>query len=278
MRFKSDTSGNIVQDIPVKLVDPSPFQPRRTFLPSTLEELATSIREHGLIQPISIRKMPGGRYQLISGERRLRACRLLGQNTIRALVIHADDHQAAMLTMIENLQREGLHFFEEAEGYESLVKVHGMTQKEVAAQLHRQQSTIANKIRLLNLSPQVRSAILRNRLTERHARALLRLRDEAKQLSVVEKAAREGLTVQSTEMLICRMLDRESPKPKPEGGMRRLYTDWRLLNNSVRAAVTQMRSAGVPVHYSFRDMGDHVEMRVSVPKTRPSQESVSKAQ
>ena len=152
-----------------------------------------------------------------------------------------------------------------------------MTQKEVAAQLHRQQSTIANKIRLLQLSPQVRSAILRNRLTERHARALLRLRDEAKQLSVVEKAAREGLTVQSTEMLICRMLDRESPKPKPEGGMRRLYTDWRLLNNSVRAAVTQMRSAGVPVHYSFRAMGDHVEMRVSVPKTPPSQESVSKA-
>lgn len=276
MRVKADTLGNQVQEIPIRLIEASPFQPRRMFPPSALEELAESIREHGLIQPISVRKMPIGHYQLISGERRLRACRMLGQDAVRALVVQVDDRQAAMLTMIENLQREGLHFFEEAEGYESLVKVHGLAQKDVAAQLHRQQSTVANKIRLLQLPLSVRGAVIRNRLTERHARALLRLHDEERQMEVVEKVVRDGLTVQSTELLISRMLDRDL-QPKKKGGIQRVYADWRLLNNSVRAAVTQMRSAGVPVRYTFRDMGDHVEMRVTVPKTRP-QAPVRKAQ
>lgn len=276
MRFKTDPLGSQVLEIPIKLVEPSPFQPRRMFMPSTLEDLASSIREHGLIQPISVRKIQAGHYQLISGERRLRACRLLGQATIRALIVEADDRQAAMLTMIENLQREGLHFFEEAEGYESLLKVHGLTQKEVALQLHRQQSTVSNKIRLLQLPIPVRTALIRNRLTERHARALLRLHDEAKQMAIIEKVIAEGLTVQSTEMLVTRMLNRNEPKKK--SNIRRVYTDWRLLNNSVRAAVTQMRSAGVAVHYSFRDMGDHVEMRVTVPKTRPAANKVRRAQ
>lgn len=266
MLFRTPAPANQVVELPLSSVDASPYQPRKSFSPAALDELTESIRANGLLQPVTVRPMDNGRYQLIVGERRLRACRMAGLERIRALVIQADDRQAAILAMVENLQREGLHFFEEAEGYCALIQEHNLSQKEVAERLGRQQSTVANKIRLLRLSLPVRSAILRNHLTERHARALLKLWDENEQLAIIEKVARGNLNVQATEALVEQALQRRQQPARPK--VRRVYADWRLLSNSVKMAVDQMRSAGVAVRYTVRDMGDQIELKVLVPKNQ----------
>lgn len=266
-----------IQELPIASIQPSPYQARRTFSSQALQELALSIRQHGLLQPISVRALPGGRYQLIAGERRLRACRLIGQATIRAVVLSVDEHQAALLCMVENLQREGLHFFEEAEGFASLIRVHGLTQEQVAERLGKQQSTIANKLRLLRLPQQVREIVIRCGLSERHARALLRLPNASMQLQIAQRIAAEGLNVRATDTLVERILQELMPLEEAEepasGRVRRAYGDWRLLNNAIKTSVNQMVTAGLPVQYFLRDAGDNMEILVLVPKNahRPQQ-------
>lgn len=259
-----------IQELSIASIQPSPYQARRTFSSQALQELALSIRQHGLLQPISVRALPGGRYQLIAGERRLRACRLIGQATIRAVVLSVDEHQAALLCMVENLQREGLHFFEEAEGFASLIRVHGLTQEQVAERLGKQQSTIANKLRLLRLPQQVREIVIRCGLSERHARALLRLPNAAMQLQIAQRIASEGLNVRATDTLVERILQELMPLEEADepasGRVRRAYGDWRLLNNAIKTSVNQMVTAGLPVQYFLRDAGDNMEILVLVPK------------
>lgn len=259
-----------IQELSIASIQPSPYQARRTFSSQALQELALSIRQHGLLQPISVRALPGGRYQLIAGERRLRACRLIGQATIRAVVLSVDEHQAALLCMVENLQREGLHFFEEAEGFASLIRVHGLTQEQVAERLGKQQSTIANKLRLLRLPQQVREIVIRCGLSERHARALLRLPNAAIQLQIAQRIASEGLNVRATDTLVERILQELMPLEEADepasGRVRRAYGDWRLLNNAIKTSVNQMVTAGLPVQYFLRDAGDNMEILVLVPK------------
>lgn len=259
-----------IQELSIASIQPSPYQARRTFSSQALQELALSIRQHGLLQPISVRALPGGRYQLIAGERRLRACRLIGQATIRAVVLSVDEHQAALLCMVENLQREGLHFFEEAEGFASLIRVHGLTQEQVAERLGKQQSTIANKLRLLRLPQQVRKIVIRCGLSERHARALLRLPNAAMQLQIAQRIASEGLNVRATDTLVERILQELMPLEEADepssGRVRRAYGDWRLLNNAIKTSVNQMVTAGLPVQYFLRDAGDNMEILVLVPK------------
>ncbi len=259
-----------IQELSIASIQPSPYQARRTFSSQALQELALSIRQHGLLQPISVRALPGGRYQLIAGERRLRACRLIGQATIRAVVLSVDEHQAALLCMVENLQREGLHFFEEAEGFASLIRVHGLTQEQVAERLGKQQSTIANKLRLLRLPQPVREIVIRCGLSERHARALLRLPNAAMQLQIAQRIASEGLNVRATDTLVERILQELMPLEEADepasGRVRRAYGDWRLLNNAIKTSVNQMVTAGLPVQYFLRDAGDNMEILVLVPK------------
>ena len=241
-----------IQELSIASIQPSPYQARRTFSSQALQELALSIRQHGLLQPISVRALPGGRYQLIAGERRLRACRLIGQATIRAVVLSVDEHQAALLCMVENLQREGLHFFEEAEGFASLIRVHGLTQEQVAERLGKQQSTIANKLRLLRLPQQVREIVIRCGLSERHARALLRLPNAAMQLQIAQRIASEGLNVRATDTLVERILQELMPLEEADepasGRVRRAYGDWRLLNNAIKTSVNQMVTALSLIH------------------------------
>ena len=259
-----------IQELSIASIQPSPYQARRTFSSQALQELALSIRQLGLLQPISVRALPGGRYQLIAGERRLRACRLIGQASIRAVVLSVDEHQAALLCMVENLQREGLHFFEEAEGFASLIRVHGLTQEQVAERLGKQQSTIANKLRLLRLPQQVREIVIRCGLSERHARALLRLPNASMQLQIAQRIASEGLNVRATDTLVERILQELMPLDEAEepasGRVRRAYGDWRLLNNAIKTSVNQMVTAGLPVQYFLRDAGDNMEILVLVPK------------
>ena len=259
-----------IQELSIASIQPSPYQARRTFSSQALQELALSIRQHGLLQPISVRALPGGRYQLIAGERRLRACRLIGQASIRAVVLSVDEHQAALLCMVENLQREGLHFFEEAEGFASLIRVHGLTQEQVAERLGKQQSTIANKLRLLRLPQQVREIVIRCGLSERHARALLRLPNASMQLQIAQRIASEGLNVRATDTLVERILQELMPLDEADepasGRVRRAYGDWRLLNNAIKTSVNQMVTAGLPVQYFLRYAGDNMEILVLVPK------------
>ena len=162
------------KNIPVSMIKPNPYQPRKDFNKKSLEELSQSIRSFGVLQPISVREIKAGSYELIAGERRLRATEMAEINDIPAIVVEFKDKEAAFLALIENLQRDDLNFMEEAEGYSNLIEDHGFTQQEIASKMGKSQSTIANKLRLLKLPEDIKKILLENDFTERHGRALLK--------------------------------------------------------------------------------------------------------
>ncbi|SQB57269.1 parB family protein [Clostridium sporogenes] len=164
---------------------PNLYQPRKYFNEESIEELAQSIKVYGIIQPLSVRKIKDGEYELVAGERRLRAAKKLGLNEVPAVIIDVTDKDSAAIALLENLQREDLNCFEEAEAYHNLIQEHFYTQDKLSEIIGKKQSTIANKMRLLKLSKEVREKILENNLTERHGRALLKIMDEDKQLKIL---------------------------------------------------------------------------------------------
>lgn len=252
-----------LESIDINSVRTSPNQPRKTFSNEGLKELATSIKRYGLLQPITVRRAKGS-YELIAGERRLRASRLAGLSKIKAIIIPGlDDKESAMLTMIENLQRENLNFFEEAEGYQSLIRKSGMTQEELAKRLSKNQSTIANKLRILRLSKAVRERILHHSLTERHARALLRLHDEPAQLRMIDRIVRDGLSVKATESMVEKELlriygeeDEEELKSEKNGQEN--------LVDAIKVAIT--RTAGNNCSIDESDKEEYTELRLRIYK------------
>lgn len=254
-----------IQQISLAKIEANPFQPRSTFTEEAIQELAQSLDEHGLIQPVIVRTCPGG-YQLIAGERRVRAARYLGWDEIPAVVRELDDATSAQIALIENLQREDLDYWEEALAYQRLLQEFGMTQEELAQSIGRSQSAIANKLRLLRLSSQVREHISREIMTERHCRALLSLDSDAQQLEVI-KAVQEGqLSVRETEELVKRILkgpDRQSSKQK----VTKLWRDARLLQNSVRQLVKEMRAGGAEVELEESETADTLEMQIKIRRT-----------
>lgn len=181
-KFKS--GGSIVL-VPVKLIIPNPNQPRKNFSQCELEGLASSIKHNGIIQPLVIRRSIDDKYELISGERRLRAAKLVGLETVPCIVMTACDEQSALYAIIENIQRDNLNFFEEAEAISKLSLIYNLSQQEIAKKLGKSQSSLSNKTRLLNISPELRSVITENSLTERHARALLRLKNDVDRLKAL---------------------------------------------------------------------------------------------
>lgn len=258
-----------VQAVPLELVAAGKFQPRREFEEGgALQELAASIEIHGLLQPILVR--PGGAvgYEVIVGERRLRACRLLGWEVIPPAIIRdVEDKEAAEYALIENLQREDLHVLEVAEGYERLLQEFDLTQEELGERLGISQANIANKLRLLRLPAKVREIISREMLSERHGRALLRLRTEAEQLEVAEKIAAEGLSVKDTERLIARLLDRGGERKSVRKGRRKLIIkDIRLFTNSVRQLVDTLKSSGLIVDLAEEEDAEQYRILVTVEK------------
>lgn len=246
--------------IPIASVKTNPYQPRKSFSQEALAELAASIRRYGLLQPITVRKSRGS-YELIAGERRLRASKLAGMSTIKAVIIPGmADRDSAMLAMIENLQRENLSFFEEAEGYQSLIRGHGMTQEELARRLSKNQSTVANKLRILKLPAKVRERIIHHGLTERHARTLLRLHDEAAQLTMIDRIVREGLSVKATESLVEKELMRLYDSPEDETAVKKQGED---IAESVRRFLS-----GKKLGYSEETHGGFTEFRIRVADAR----------
>ena len=205
---------NGLKKLPLHKIEPNPDQPRRDFDPEELEELAESIRIHGVIQPLTVREMPNGYYQIIAGERRWRASRLAGLEEIPAVIIEADDKKAMELALIENLQRSDLNPVEEANGYDSLIREYGLTQEEAAARVGKSRPAVANALRLLSLCEGVLDKVRSGELTAGHARAILQLKSEKKQLEAAQKISALGLSVRQAEML-CKNMTREPEKQPP---------------------------------------------------------------
>jgi ParB family chromosome partitioning protein len=256
-------TNNEILHLSLDEVKPNPYQPRRFFDPTRLEELAASIRAYGVLQPISVRKTETGGYELVAGERRLRACRLAGHAIIPAIVVDMGEMDSAVLAMIENLQRQDLHFFEEAEGFANLMNDYGFTQEALAVRVGKTQSTVANKIRILKLSDTVRDFIQQNELTERHARALLKLKDEASQLEVLQKITKQGLNVRKTEDLIEAMLD-DNVKSGRNTVFIPFIRDIRILTNSIKESLETVRHSGIDSKFDMEQTETGCEIRITL--------------
>jgi ParB family chromosome partitioning protein len=259
-----------VQAIVVDGIIPNPFQPRKTFSDDSLQELAASVREHGIIQPLLVRRTAAG-YEVIAGERRLRAAKLAGLATVPAIVRELADREMAELAMIENLQREDLHYLEEAEGFVQLLTNFGMTQEDLARRVGKNQSTIANKLRLLRLAPDVRQALVEENLTERHARALLKLEDPARQQAVLAAIRENGLNVRETEDLIEGVLDdisREKSKKPPKQNVVKIIRDVRIFLNTINTVVNEMKKAGLKVKVTQNQDEEFITINLKIPKRR----------
>jgi len=237
-----------------------------------LDELAESIRQHGILQPLLVRPFGQG-FELVAGERRLRAAKMVGLKTVPALVRSLSDGEVAMISLVENLQRENLSFFEEAQGYARLTGEFGLTQEELARRVGKSQPSIANKLRLLKLEPEVQAGVGEAGLSERHARALLSLPGTVERLAVIQEARRAELTVKETEDLIARLLGAGgAPTAATRRRVVRVFKDVRIFLNSFRQAVALLRKAGVMAELEEHDAGDRIEVRVNIPKARPSEQ------
>ena len=251
--------------LPLSEVSPNPYQPRRMFDREQLEELAGSIREYGVLQPISVRLINHSRYELVAGERRLRACKLAGLEEIPAILVNINDLDSAVLAIIENLQRQDLHFFEEAEGFSNLMTDYGFTQEVLAERVGKKQSTIANKLRVLKLSKEAQKIIIENELSERHARAILKCAP-AMQLEVLARVVKQGLTVRKTEELVAAMLAaQEEPAPvEKKGRVKRYIRDIRLLTNSIKADLEMVRESGVESDFDMCETDEGCDIYITL--------------
>jgi len=258
-----------VINIPTHKVVANPFQPRKTFSEEGLRELSTSIREFGVIQPLIVRQREEG-FELIAGERRLRASLLIGLEVVPCIVRRVSDTEMAEIALIENLQREDLHYFEEAAGYEQLLTQFGLTQEVLAIRVGKDQSTIANKMRLLRLSPGIREFICREKLTERHSRALLKIEGEKKQLAVLQTIVEKKLNVRETEAFIeaQNQLGTIKPPPSHRPNMLKIVKDVRIFINTIGELTKQMKKVGLEVRLTQEQDDDYVTITMVVPKRR----------
>lgn len=268
--FSMDKSqSNTLEIIPVDYIRPNPYQPRRVFSEESLNELAHSIKQYGLLQPITVRKLSHNYYELIAGERRWRAVCKAGFTHIKAVVQPAIDEDSAVIALIENLQREDLHFFEEAEGYQSLMKEHGLTQEELARRLGMNQSTVANKMRILKLPISVKDQISAFKLSERHARALLRLHNEEAQLKVLHEIKQKNLSVKLTEDLVEKMLSKLYGEEPPEINRQNvvcIMRDYRIYLNTIKKALSRIKKSGVKVSFSASESKEKLSISIELAK------------
>ncbi len=264
---KSATKNNVVE-LPIESIKPNPYQPRRIFKKESLTELSNSIKEYGVIQPISVRRISLTKYELVAGERRLKASIEANKTTIPAIIVDFNDNDSALIALVENLQRENLSFMEEAQAYSNLINEHGLTQEQLAQKIGKNQSTIANKIRLLRLPKVVKSIIEENCLTERHARALLKLPEEYMQLKVLEKVCEGELNVKETEEIVSKMLDEilEESKKEKERLTVTAFKDIRIFNNTIEKAVVLMQKNGIDALYMQNEDDLYYEYIIKIPK------------
>lgn len=250
--------------LPVSRVLPNPSQPRKVFDQEELESLAQSIKENGLLQPVTVRR-ENGAYFLIAGERRLRACKLAGLKEIPALVADCPPEDSAVLALLENIQRQNLQMFEQAAALQSLLGEWHITQEEAAKRLGISQSYLANKLRLLRLSQEEQREILSFKLTERHARALLRVEDPAAREKILRQAGERHLNVAQTEELVAAAVQPKEQVEKPK--RRFIAKDIRLFINTIDHAVDAMKTAGIQAKAEKTETEDYIECTVRIPKS-----------
>lgn len=256
-----------IKYIPISDIKPNPYQPRKDFNKRALEELSQSIKSYGVIQPISVRQLRENSYELIAGERRLRASELAELDHIPAIIVDFRDKDSALVALMENLQREDLNFIEEAEGYFNLIEDHGFTQQEIAEKMGKNQSTIANKLRLLKLPIDIKKALLENNLTERHGRALLKLTDDEMRRKVLEKIIKNELNVNKTEELVSDLLNdlTKEDEKKSKQNIKHLI-NLRIYLNTIKKAYSAIKDTGINAEYKEVDKGEYVEVVVKIPK------------
>ena len=253
---------NRVLFLPVAVISPNPNQPRKSFSREGLEELAASIKEHGVLQPLSVRRAAGG-YELISGERRLRAARMAGLREVPCIVVGVDSEGSSLLALVENLQRRDLDFVEEAAALAKLIQTYHLSQEEAARKIGKSQSAVANKLRLLRLPPDVLTLLREHGLTERHARALLRLEDPEQQRAAARHIVEYGFTVARTEQYVEDLLRQADRSPKRPTFV---IKDVRLFLNTVTRGLSMMKSAGVSADCKRQETADAILLTIRIPK------------
>jgi len=260
---KKNKEINKVVLLPLTQIKSSPGQPRRYFDENGLSELAQSIAMNGLLQPVTVRKTKDNTFELIAGERRTLACRKLGYEFIPAIVEEYSSQQSIVLTLIENLQRKDLNYFEEAAGIAGLMQELNLNQQQVSQQLGKAQSTVANKLRLLRYPPKIQQEMIDANFSERHARALLRLQDERSLQKAIATIKKANLTVEQTEQMVDSLL----AKPQAKQGTKIfIIKDLRMFLNSIQKAVATMNQAGIPVDTAKTENDNFVEVHIKIPK------------
>ena len=243
--------------LPAQSIQPNPAQPRKIFAAGALDELAESIRQHGILQPLSVRRRDNV-YELISGERRLRAAQLAGVTDIPCILMRMDDLESGMAALVENLQRQDLDFIEEAQGIRCLLERFHMSQEQAARLLGKSQSSVANKLRLLRHSPAVLDALREAGLTERHARALLRLPDEASALAAIQEIVRQNMSVARAERYIESLLTTSTVR-------KRNASVGAFLNNLTQN-LQKIQLSGIPAVSERRETDSQIVLTITIPK------------
>lgn len=264
LQRKGEFLSTRVQYVPLGRIRPNPQQPRRSFDEEGLAELAASIRSCGILQPLTVRRAGEG-YELVAGERRLRAARIAGLREVPCLVAQVGEEDSALLALMENLQRRDLDCWEEAQAIARLISRYGLSQEEAARRLGRAQPTVANKLRLLRLPEDVRALLRENGLTERHARALLRLQDPEVQRRAAGDMARRGMNVAQAEAYVEKLLQSDQVTP-PRGRSTYIIKDVRLFLNSVDRGLHLMRQAGVDAGWNRQDTDREILLTIRIPK------------
>ena len=264
LQRKGEFLSTRVQYIPLGRIQPNPQQPRHSFDEEGLAELAASIRSCGILQPLTVRRAGEG-YELVAGERRLRAARIAGLREVPCLVAQVGEEDSALLALMENLQRRDLDCWEEAQAIARLISRYGLSQEEAARRLGRAQPTVANKLRLLRLPEDVRALLRENGLTERHARALLRLQDPEVQRRAAGDIVRRGMNVAQAEAYVEKLLQSAQVTP-PRGRSTYIIKDVRLFLNSVDRGLHLMRQAGVDAGWDRQDTDREILLTIRIPK------------
>ncbi|WP_251554409.1 nucleoid occlusion protein [Neobacillus muris] len=255
-----------IQKIPIEQIVPNRFQPRTVFDEEKIEELSRTIHIHGIIQPIVVRQFDRNQYEIIAGERRWRAMKRLGWTEAPAIIKNLSDTQTASIALIENLQREELSPIEEAIAYGKLLELHNLTQEALAQRLGKGQSTVANKLRLLKLPQPVQDALLNKSITERHARALIPLKDPEKQVALLGEVIEKNLNVKQTEERVVKLLEEKNAKPKPK---RKAFSkDMRIAVNTIRQSLSMVSDSGINLDSEEQEFDDFYQFTIRIPKKK----------
>ncbi|MBQ3211712.1 MAG: ParB/RepB/Spo0J family partition protein [Oscillospiraceae bacterium] len=255
-------------------IDPCPVQPRKNFDEESLRELSESIKSYGILNPLTVR-IRGGKYELVAGERRLRAARIAGLREVPCMLVDVNMEGASLIALVENLQRKDLDFIEEAVGINQLILMFGMSQEEAARRIGKSQSAVANKLRLLKLPRDILDTLRENGLTERHGRALLRLSSSVEQRQALEYIIDNKLTVAATDAYIDALLAKEEEPPEPEkGAVRRSFIlkDVRVFLNTLSRSIDLMKQGGIDAGVKRQETEDSLILTISIPKNKSPQQ------